>query len=96
MGKHKILLLAAAGLILAVGQNEPAAAKSKPGICNRAAAEALSGKRRITNNRAKRMTGATIVRQIKPGQGVTMDYRRERITIETNPRTGKIVRAFCG
>ncbi|MGN6192402.1 MAG: I78 family peptidase inhibitor [Rhodanobacteraceae bacterium] len=45
---------------------------------------------------AARLTGATIVRQIKPGQGVTMDYRRERVTIETDSKTRKIVRAFCG
>ncbi|WIG50290.1 MAG: hypothetical protein OJF48_001207 [Afipia sp.] len=42
------------------------------------------------------MTGATIVRQIKPGQGVTMDYRPERVTIETDDRTRKIIRASCG
>lgn len=42
------------------------------------------------------MTGATIVRQIAPGQGATMDYRQERVTIETDPKTGKIIRAFCG
>lgn len=94
--KRSILLLAAAGLVLAVGQSGPVNAAPKPGVCNRAAAESLTGKRRITDNRAKRLTGATIVRQIKPGQGVTLDYRRERVTIETNPKTGRIVRAMCG
>lgn len=72
------------------------AAGPQRGVCNPAAADALAGKNKISDRRAKRLTGATIVRQIRPGQGVTMDYRRERVTIETSPRTRKIVRAFCG
>ena len=43
-----------------------------------------------------RITGATVVRQIEPGQGVTMDYRQERVTIETDRRTNRILRAMCG
>ncbi|MBB6189935.1 hypothetical protein FHS51_000138 [Sphingobium wenxiniae] len=50
----------------------------------------------MTDEQAMQKTGATIVRQIAPGQGVTMDYRQERVTIETDPGTGKIVRAACG
>jgi hypothetical protein len=95
MGR-KILFFAAAGLMVAVSQSGSVDAAPKPGVCNRAAAEALAGKHRISDRRAKRLTGATIVRQIKPGQGVTMDYRQERVTIETNPKTGRIVRAMCG
>ena len=65
-------------------------------LCRPAAAEALAGKDRVGDAEAKRLTGASIVRQIQPGQGVTLDYRRERVTIETDPKTDKIVRAFCG
>ena len=67
-----------------------------PGICRPDAANALAGKSRIGDAEAKQATGASIVRQIQPGQGVTMDYRQERVTIETDPQTDKIVRAFCG
>ena len=66
------------------------------GICRGEAAEALTGIDRLTDAQTRQMTGATIVRQIAPGQGVTMDYRQERVTIETDPKTGKIIRAFCG
>jgi hypothetical protein len=45
---------------------------------------------------ATAIRAASAYRKIRPGQGVTMDDRRERITIETNPRTDKIIRAFCG
>ena len=67
-----------------------------PGACSEDAAEALAGKARISDAEAQQITGATIVRQIRPGQGVTMDYRKERVTIETDPKTGRIVRAYCG
>lgn len=86
--------LVAAVLLFVAGHSDSQAASV--GVCNPAAAEALTGKNRISDRRAKRLTGATIVRQIRPGQGVTMDYRRERVTIETDPRTRKIVHAFCG
>lgn len=66
------------------------------GFCRADAAEALAGKDLLTDAQAMELTGATMVRQIAPGQPVTMDYRQERVTIETDPATGKIVRAFCG
>jgi hypothetical protein len=68
-----------AGLTVAVfvitGCCSQAQAAPTRGVCNSAAAEALTGKHRISDRRAKRLTGATLVRQIKPGRGVTMDYR---------------------
>ncbi len=66
------------------------------GICRSDAAEALTGVNKLTDEQAKQLTGATIVRQVAPNQGVTMDYRRERLTIATDPKTDKIIRATCG
>ncbi|MCA0419360.1 MAG: hypothetical protein LCH80_11660 [Proteobacteria bacterium] len=66
------------------------------GACSEDEAEALAGKARIGDAEAQQATGATIVRQIRSGQGVTMDYRPERVTIETDPKTGRIIRAYCG
>lgn len=94
-------VLALAALTLAACQSDAqqppmGTAPGLPGACSEDAAETLAGKARISDAEAQQITGATIVRQIRPGQGVTMDYRRERVTIETNPKTGKIVRAYCG
>lgn len=94
-------LLAATALSLAilagaVDQSDAQPAGGAPGICQRDKAEALKGKRRVSDATARRLTGASIVRQIRPGQGVTMDYRQERVTIETDPRSRRIVRAYCG
>ena len=69
---------------------------SAAGMCKPEAAEGLVGKSRLSDAEAMGLTGATIVRQIKPGDAVTMDYRQERVTIETDPASGKIVRAMCG
>lgn len=68
----------------------------QPGVCKKEAAETLARKDRISDEVAMKLTGSTIVRQIKPGDPVTMDLRQERVTIETDQATGKIVRAFCG
>lgn len=65
-------------------------------MCRPDAAKALVGKAAVSDAEARRLTGATLVRQIQPGQAVTMDYRQERVTIETDTKTGKIVRAACG
>ena len=48
------------------------------GRCDPVAAGALNGQPKPTDEEAKRRTGATIVRQIAPGQPVTHDYREKR------------------
>ncbi len=93
--------LSLAALTLAACQSDAqqapvGTAPGLPRMCREEAAEALAGKGRVSDAEAQQVTGATIARQIRPGQGVTMDYRRERVTIETNPKTGRIVRAYCG
>lgn len=99
----KTKLISAATLVLAVSTIAAcrtgaggADSSAASGVCRPDAAEALTGRDRLTDQQAMQMTGATLVRQIAPGQGVTMDYRRERVTIETDPKTNKIVRAGCG
>ncbi len=88
--------LALVTLMVSQGEAQQAKPKAAPGICRGDAAKALIGKKHVTDAAARRLTGASIVRQIKPGQGVTMDYRQERVTIETNPKTRRIIRAYCG
>ena len=88
--------LTATSLLLAGCRTEPSPTEAQLGICREDTAQVLAGRDRITDDEAKRLTGSTIVRQIRPGEPVTEDFRRERVTIETDHRTGKIVRAFCG
>ncbi|GAA5541938.1 MULTISPECIES: I78 family peptidase inhibitor [Brucella] len=97
---RRSFLLSGAVLVLAVSacqkEQVPAAPKAQAGICKKDVAETLAGKDRLTDAAAMQLTGATIVRQVKPGDPVTMDFRQERITIETDATTGKISRAYCG
>lgn len=88
--------LTAATLLVAACQSEPTANASQAGMCMRDAAAALVGKDRVTDAQAKQLTGASMVRQLRPGDAATMDFRQERVTIETDPKTNKIVRASCG
>lgn len=84
-----LALLALAGCTAM--ENAPA-----PEACNVTAAQQLVGLVRPTDADAARVSGATIVRQISPGDEVTEDWRENRVTIETDPATGLIVRSFCG
>jgi hypothetical protein len=93
---RNMLRLAGAALLLAGCQSEAGTPVRQPQICDRNAAASLQGKMKVTDAEAMRLTGATIVRQIRPGDPVTMDFRRERITIETDRKTGRIARAYCG
>ena len=88
-------VLATLGLAACQSPTPPTSA-GPPGACRPDAAQALVGKAAVSDAEARRLTGATLVRQIQPGQAVTMDYRQERVTIETDTKTGKIVRAACG
>ena len=45
--------------------------------------------------RVRRAAGAAIVRVVKPGMMVTMDYRPERVTVEVDEQ-GRITRIACG
>lgn len=88
---------ALAVLGLAACQSPTAPATGGPSAaCRPDAAQALVGMDAISDAEARRLTGASLVRQIQPGQAVTMDFRQERVTIETDTKTGKIVRASCG
>jgi hypothetical protein len=66
------------------------------GRCDPVAARALIGQPELTDEEAKQRTVATLVRQIVPGQPVTHDYRDNRVTVETDPTSGRVVGATCG
>ena len=44
--------------------------------------------------RVKAAVGHDVIRPIRPGQPVTMDYREERLNIEIGA-DGKVVRVYC-
>lgn len=59
-------------------------------------AKTLIGQAKLTEDQIKAISQAQIVRLVKPGQPVTMDYRVERVTVTVNPINKKIIQATCG
>lgn len=57
----------------------------------------LTGKTKseAVTKEALRLSGAKTIRWIAPGMAVTMDYREDRLNLDTDEK-GKIVRAHCG
>ena len=91
------LVATAALLALAACNPGPApTATAETGICNPDVAQRLVGRPKIIDDEAKRLTGAGSVRQITPGQPVVQNYSNTRLTIETDPATGRIAAASCG
>jgi hypothetical protein len=46
-------------------------------------------------DRAREATGSTVVRVVRPGEAVTMDFRADRLTVMLDA-AGKVVSARCG
>ena len=77
-----------------VGPEAPSAAPQ--GSCNAAAVQDLVGKPLAAAQAdAKRRAGAAVVRSYETGSALTMDYRADRLNIETDA-TGTIVKLSCG
>ncbi|MET3649031.1 I78 family peptidase inhibitor [Phyllobacterium ifriqiyense] len=95
---HRTISILLIGLLPALASCNDKSGSLRPaqGLCKADAARELLGKPRPTNAEAMRLTNSKLVRQIEPGQMVTHDYRQERVTIETDPASGRVVGATCG
>jgi hypothetical protein len=65
--------------------------------CEAAHLARLVGRKRgpAVEKEALRLSGAGIVRWIRPGEMVTMDYRTDRLNLRVDGH-GRILRADCG
>ncbi|MET3588677.1 hypothetical protein ABID21_004815 [Pseudorhizobium tarimense] len=91
-----ILLAGCGSVILASCSAETVSTAPAIGPCNAEAAQSLVGKAKPTDAEAMQLTNSRTVRQIEPGQPVTQDFREDRVTIETDPVSGRVVSARCG
>ena len=68
-----------------------------PGVCAAASAEVLVGNRyrRGVPTKAKRLSGARVVRVVMPGEMVTQDWREDRLTMRVDHRR-VITSVRCG
>jgi hypothetical protein len=67
------------------------------GHCNMDAAKPLIGEKMSdkTGQKARALAGAGMVRWVRPGQAVTMDYREDRLNIMLDDKD-RITRLSCG
>ncbi|WP_445206314.1 putative hemolysin [Acinetobacter sp. KS-LM10] len=59
-------------------------------------AKRLIGQSNLTGAQILEKTKAKQLRSVQPNQPVTMDYRSDRVTVVTDPKSKKIVQASCG
>lgn len=89
-------LILAASLMLGACATTEAAPDAGAGTCNAAAVQDLVGKPLAANEAdAKKRAGAAAVRSYVTGAALTMDYREDRLNIETDAN-GMIVKLSCG
>ncbi|KRA61153.1 hypothetical protein ASD85_27465 [Rhizobium sp. Root651] len=89
-------MVAACVALASSGCSADGASSPAAGPCNAEAAQGLVGQEKPTDAEAMQLTGAKTVRQIQPGDMVTQDFREDRVTIETDPASGRVTRATCG
>ncbi|MGO4736504.1 I78 family peptidase inhibitor [Bosea sp. 2KB_26] len=91
---HLLGAIAALALAACTAAGQPSSAVP-PSPCSPEGVKRLAAQIGKSDAEVLRATGASIVRRLSPGSPMTMDYRRERVTIEVDG-SGKILRAFCG
>jgi hypothetical protein len=91
----RIVVLGLAPVLASCNADSASTALAK-GPCSADAAQSLVGKPKPTDGEAMRIANSKTVRQIEPNQAVTQDFREDRVTIETDPATGRVVGARCG
>lgn len=84
-------------LAACAAQESPPAAMPAPGTqCDANAAMKLLGQPADTGTaEAKRLSGARSVRRYRSGSPITMDFRPDRLNVETDA-AGTIVKLSCG
>lgn len=94
-----ISVLVAAMTVTACARSAKPPAASSPDMltaCNGAAVQHLVGRERTrqTEAEAMRRSGASELRWLAPGEPASMDYRTDRLNLETDGN--RIVRIYCG
>ena len=99
MPRIRILAALPAVLWLAACAGQPTDPAAPPiaGACNAEAAQAWIGKPATEANvqAAFKATGAKILRSLKPGDAMTMDYRTDRVNV-VQDANGAIEKISCG
>lgn len=93
---------AVAGFVLSAACSAQVPAASTAGAldeqprCNADKAESLVGRvaSQVTLDAAQRLSASSILRIVKPGQPISMDYMTNRLTVEVDEKN-RILRLYC-
>lgn len=92
----KAILAAAVALAGCTAADQAPPAENLPAACDAAAVQDLIGKPLGAHEaEAKQRAGARVVRSYPSGSALTMDFRPDRLNIETDT-AGAIVKLSCG
>lgn len=86
-----ILLGALAGCMTSTPRSAP------PGVCSTERTSPIQGNAYTDElrQRAQDLSGATLVRVMRPGQVITKEYRDDRLNIQLDA-SDVVVRVYCG
>lgn len=90
------MTIACVALVLSSCSADGGTSSLTAGPCNGEAAQTPVGKAKPTDEAIMQLAGAKTVRLIALGDMVTLDFREDRVTIETDPASGMVTRATCG
>ena len=93
-----VTTLLALGACAATPAEQPATASPPPpGSCDASKAQFAVGHDAglAIQDQARERSGAGVVRTVRPGQIITMEYRADRLTVELDA-SGKVTRVRCG
>jgi hypothetical protein len=90
-------MLLALGACAAAPAPETPAASAPPGSCDASKAQFAVGREPglAIQDQARERSGARLLRTVRPGQIITMEYSGDRLTLELDA-SGKVTRVRCG
>jgi positive regulator of sigma E activity len=92
-----VLALALSGCATVPAESEPVPPVHGAGSCDAVAAQKLVGQAATVDLAAKaqRLSGAEMVRWLRPGQMVTMEFREGRLNIQLDEQN-RVIAIRCG
>lgn len=94
-GMYKPLLIIGLLPAFMACSSETGSPPSPHAVYSADAARKLVGQK-PTDEEVLLLTKANTLRRIEPGMMVTHDFRGDRVTLESDPKTGRVVSAKCG